>query len=397
MNKRNKNIKDIVNPNQLLSRFNPRGFGALKFLLEKEFKQILRNKFLIRVIIFLPLIALSLLPMVANFEIKNNNLAVIDNDHSPSSSLFIRKIVSSGHFHLVSVRQNYNDALNDIEQDRADVILEIPAFFEKDLMNTYSAQVNVTTNAVNAVKGALGSGYLMQIIHNFSNDLRSRFMAGNSKIQTPAFEIVPRYDFNPYLEYKFSMIPAIIMMILGMISGFLPALNIVGEKEKGTIEQMNVTPVGRFPVILSKLIPYWIIGFIVLTICFIVVWIIYGMVSVGGYLEIYLFATVFVLAFSGLGLIISNYANTIQQAMYLMFFFVINFIFLSGLYTPISSTPEWVQTMSLFSPLRYMIEALRSIYLKGSHFGDLWTKFAALVGFAVFFNLWAILSYRKKA
>ncbi|MDN5306265.1 MAG: drug efflux transport system permease protein, partial [Bacteroidota bacterium] len=144
MNKRNKNIKDIVNPNQLLSRFNPRGFGALKFLLEKEFKQILRNKFLIRVIIFLPLISLSLLPMVANFEIKNNNLAVIDNDHSPSSSLFIRKIVSSGHFHLVSVRQNYNDALNDIEQDRADVILEIPAFFEKDLMTTYSAQVNVT-------------------------------------------------------------------------------------------------------------------------------------------------------------------------------------------------------------------------------------------------------------
>lgn len=397
MNKRNKNIKDIVNPNQLLSRFNPRGFGALKFLLEKEFKQILRNKFLIRVIIFLPLIALSLLPMVANFEIKNNNLAVIDNDHSPSSSLLIRKIVSSGHFHLVSVRQNYNDALNDIEQDRADVILEIPASFEKSLMTTYTAQVNVTANAVNAVKGALGSGYLMQIIHNFSNDLRSRFMAGNSKIQTPAFEIVPRYDFNPHLEYKFSMIPAIIMMILGMMSGFLPALNIVGEKEKGTIEQMNVTPVGRFPVILSKLIPYWVIGFIVLTICFIVVWIIYGMVSVGGYLEIYLFATVFVLAFSGLGLIISNYANTIQQAMYLMFFFVINFIFLSGLYTPISSTPEWIQTMSLFSPLRYMIEALRSIYLKGSHIGDLWTQFVALIGFAVFFNLWAIFSYRKKA
>lgn len=397
MNKRNKNIKNIVNSNQRLSRFNPRGLGALKFLLEKEFKQILRNKFLIRVIIFLPLISLSLLPMVANFDIKNNNLAVIDNDHSPSSSLLIRKIVSSGHFHLVSVRQNYTEALNDIEQDQADVILEIPAFFEKGLMTTYTGQVNVTTNAVNAVKGALGSGYLMQIIHNFSNDLRSRFMAGNSKIQTPAFEIVPRYDFNPHLEYKFSMIPAIIMMILGMMSGFLPALNIVGEKENGTIEQMNVTPVGRFPVILSKLIPYWVIGFIVLTICFIVVWIIYGMVSVGGYVEIYLFATVFVLAFSGLGLVISNYANTIQQAMYLMFFFVINFIFLSGLYTPLSSTPEWVQTMSLLSPLRYMIEALRSIYLKGSHIGDLWNQFAALIGFAVFFNLWAILSYRKKA
>ena len=395
MKKKNKNKNEKANQN--ITAFIPRGFGALKFLLEKEFKQILRNKFLIRVIIFLPLLSLALLPMVANFEIKNNNLTVIDNDHSPSSQLLIKKIVSSGHFHLVSVRNNFDEAMTDIEQDRSDVIFEIPAFFEKSLMTTYTANVNVSANAVNAVKGALGSGYLLQIIHNFSADFRDRVMPSNSKVQTPAFEIVPRYDFNPHLEYKFSMIPAIIMMILGMISGFLPALNIVGEKEKGTIEQMNVTPVGRFPVILSKLIPYWVIGFIVLTICFIVVWIIYGMVSVGGYVEIYLFATVFVLAFSGLGLVISNYANTIQQAMYLMFFFVINFIFLSGLYTPLSSTPQWVQTTSLFSPLRYMIEALRSIYLKGSHIGDLWTQFAALIGFAVFFNLWAILSYRKKA
>ena len=395
MEKKNKNRNEKANQN--LTAFIPRGFGALKFLLEKEFKQILRNKFLIRVIIFLPLLSLALLPMVANFEIKNNNLTVIDNDHSSSSQLLIKKMVSSGHFHLVSVRNNFNGAMTDIEQDRSDIIIEIPASFEKSLMTTYTANVNISANAVNAVKGALGSGYLLQIIHNFSEDFRNRMMPSNSKIQTPSFEIVPRYDFNPHLEYKFSMIPAIIMMILGMISGFLPALNIVGEKEKGTIEQMNVTPVGRFPVILSKLIPYWVIGFIVLTICFIVVWIIYGMVSVGGYVEIYLFATVFVLAFSGLGLIISNYANTIQQAMYLMFFFVINFIFLSGLYTPLSSTPQWVQTTSLFSPLRYMIEALRSIYLKGSHIGDLWTQFAALIGFAVFFNLWAILSYRKKA
>ncbi|HPC26847.1 MAG TPA: ABC transporter permease, partial [Paludibacteraceae bacterium] len=141
----------------------------------------------------------------------------------------------------------------------------------------------------------------------------------------------------------------------------------------------------------------WVIGFIVLTICFIVAWIIYGMVSVGGYLEIYFFATIFVLAFSGLGLVISNYANTIQQAMYLMFFFVINFIFLSGLYTPISSMPQWTQVMSFFSPLRYMIEALRSIYLKGSSFIDLWHQFVALIGFAGLFNLWAVYSYRKSA
>lgn len=392
-----KKSKQIIGAEIWNTTFHPRGFGALKFLLEKEFKQIWRNKFLIRVIFLLPLLSLALLPMVANFEIKNNNLAVVDHDHSPLSELLIKKITSSGHFRLVTVTSDYKKALKDVEQDRADVIIEIPAFFEKNLMTNYSAELLVSANAVNAVKGALGSSYLAQIINNFSTELRNKYLASNSRLQAHSFEIVPRYDFNPHLEYKYSMIPAIIMMILGMISGFLPALNIVGEKERGTIEQMNVTPVKRLPVILSKLIPYWVIGFIVLTICFIVAWIIYGMVSVGGYLEIYLFATIFVLAFSGLGLVISNYANTIQQAMYLMFFFVINFIFLSGLYTPISSMPQWTQIMSFFSPLRYMIEALRSIYLKGSSFMDLWSQFMALVGFAVLFNFWAINSYRKKA
>ena len=392
-----KKSKQIIGAEIWNTTFHPRGFGALKFLLEKEFKQIWRNKFLIRVIFLLPLLSLALLPMVANFEIKNNNLAVVDHDHTPLSELLIKKITSSGHFRLVTVTSGYKKALKDVEQDRADVIIEIPAFFEKNLMTNYSAELLVSANAVNAVKGALGSSYLAQIINNFSTELRNKYLASNSRLQASSFEIVPRYDFNPHLEYKYSMIPAIIMMILGMISGFLPALNIVGEKERGTIEQMNVTPVKRLPVILSKLIPYWVIGFIVLTICFIVAWIIYGMVSVGGYLEIYLFATIFVLAFSGLGLVISNYANTIQQAMYLMFFFVINFIFLSGLYTPISSMPQWTQVMSFFSPLRYMIEALRSIYLKGSSFIDLWHQFVALIGFAGLFNLWAVYSYRKSA
>ena len=158
---------------------------------------------------------------------------------------------------------------------------------------------------------------------------------------------------------------------------------------------MNVTPATKFNIILAKLIPYWIIGFIVLSIGFFVAWAFYGMISVGGYLPIYLFAAVFVLAISGFGLVISNYASTIQQAMFMMFFFVITFIFLSGLYTPVSSMPEWLQTFSRFSPLRYMVEVLRSVFLKGSTPADLWKHLAALFGFAIFFNGLAVLSYKK--
>lgn len=370
-------------------------FRGLRFLLEKEFLQIKRNKALPRMVVVLPFVALALFPLVANFEIKNVNLAVVDHDHSTYSARLINKVNSSGNFRLVSLPEHYGEALDDVEQDRADIVLEIPDGFEKNLIKEGNCKVMISANTVNGMKGGLGSGYLISIINDFAGELRAGFIPLGNNLVIPKAEIVPHYSFNPLLEYKYTMIPAIMMMMLAMIVGFLPALNIVGEKEKGTIEQMNVTPVNRMVIILSKLIPYWVMGFLVLTICFLVAWLFYGMIAVGSYALIYLYAAVFTLAFSGFGLMISNYASTIQQGMFIMFFFVITFIFLSGLYTPVSSMPHWTQIISYFSPLRYMVEVLRSIFLKGSGFADLLTHFAALCGFAVFFNGWAVLSYRK--
>lgn len=356
-----------------------------------------RNKFIPKVAIVLPFVALTLFPMVANFDIKNIKLAVVDNNHSTYSLRLIQKVTSSGHFHLIDVPNSYSDALWLVEQDRADVILEIPPRFEEDLVNVQKANVLISTNTVNGMKGGLSSAYLMGIVSDFANEIRDEWIQTGTRLKAPSVEIVPRYNFNPLLEYKYTMIPAIMMMMLAVITGFLPALNIVGEKEKGTIEQMNVTPVSRIALILAKLIPYWIIGFVVLTICFFVAWLFYGMISVGNYGTIYLFAAVFTLAFSGFGLMISNYASTVQQGMFIMFFFVITFIFLSGLYTPVSSMPEWTQVVSRLSPLRYMVEVLRFIFLKGSNFYDLRGHFAALCGFALLFNGWAVLSYRKSS
>ena len=372
-------------------------FVGLRFLLEKEFRQIKRNKSLPRMVILMPFIALALFPMVANFDIKDINLAIVDNNHSSYSTRLLQKVTSSGYFKLTDVSSNYRDALYSIEQDNADVILEIPPHFEKDLVNNGQAQVLISANSVNGMKGGLSSAYLLSIINDFSSEIRSEWINTEKISQTQSAEIIPRYNYNPHLEYKYTMVPAIMMMMLALITGFLPALNIVGEKEKGTIEQMNVTPVSRFTLILSKLIPYWVMGFLVISICFFVAWLFYGMISIGGYALIYLFAAVFTLAFSGFGLIISNYASNVQQGMFIMFFFVITFIFLSGLYTPVSSMPEWTQAISRISPLRYMVEALRFIFLKGSTFIDLKWHFAALCGFAVLFNSWAVLSYRKSS
>lgn len=358
----------------------------LKYLIEKEFKQIKRNSFLPRLVIMFPLVIMVLIPLVANYEVKNINLTLIDNDHSSLSRRLIHKITASGYFILTEVSASYENSLKSMEQDYSDIILVIPFDFEKKLMKERIGDVQIAANAVNGTKGGLGSAYLSAIIQNFITDL-------NMGLTGP--EIIPRYRYNPQLSYPIYMVPALMVMLLIMICGFLPALNIVGEKEKGTLEQINVTPVKRFDLILSKLIPYWLIGFVVMTICFIIARIVYSLSPAGSLLTIYVYSFIFILGISGFGLVVSNYSNTLQQAMFMMFFFVITFIFLSGLYTPVSSMVPWARFMSNFVPLRYIMEVFRLVYLKGSRFQDLYRQLAALIGFALFFNSWAVLSYRK--
>lgn len=408
----------------------------LRYLLEKEFKQFVRNRFLPRVVIGLPFMALLLFPLVADFEIKNINLSVVDNDHSSLSARLVRKVESSGYFRITGFYPSYNEALQSIEQSRADAVMEIPAGYGARAEAGARAEVGaraeageplsvlIASNTTNGMRGGLSSSYLAAIVQDFHKELSGSYVApggGQStvamrddgvalniwsvhepyveQIALPAssvrMEIVPSYRFNPRLVYRVYMIPAIMVMMLSVICGFLPALNIVSEKESGTIEQMNVTPVSRSAFILAKLIPYWVAGFIVLTVCFLVAWAMYGFLPVGSFVTIYLFSALFVLAMSGFGLLISNYARTIQQGIFMIFFFVITFIFMSGLYTPIASMPQWAQMLSHVSPLRYIISVFRLVYLKGSTSTDLAEPLLALLAFATLFNGWAIRSYRK--
>jgi ABC-2 type transport system permease protein len=192
------------------------------------------------------------------------------------------------------------------------------------------------------------------------------------------------------------MVPALMVMVLTMLCGFMPALNIVNEKEAGTMEQINVTPVPKFTFIVAKLLPFWIIGSLVITVSFGVAWLVYGLVPTGNFSTIYLFAAIYVLGISGFGLVISNYSDTIQQAMFVMYFFIMVLIMLSGLFTPVSSMPQWAQTITIFNPLKYFMQVMRLVYLKGSGIADMLPQLGALVGFALAFNTWAVLSYKKK-
>ena len=367
----------------------------LKFLLEKEFKQILRDSFLPRMIIGYPIMTLLLFPLAANFEIKNINLSVIDNDHSVYSTQLVEKVTSSGYFRLTEATPSTSKALKSVETDQSDIILEIPADFEKDLLRNQTPQVLISSNAVNGSKSGLGSAYLTSVISRFSEEIRDRKLNQSAISPVPTMEIVPQYKFNPHLKYTIFMVPALMVMALTMLCGFLPALNIVSEKENGTMEQINVTPITRTLFIVSKLIPYWIMGFLVLTVSFGLAYLIYGLVPVGSLLTIYFFASIFILGISGMGLLISNYSDTMQQAMFVIFFFLLIMILLSGLFTPIENMPQWAQYITDFNPLKYFMQVMRSVYLKGSQAFELTHQLLAMSVFAIVFNVWAVWSYRK--
>lgn len=354
------------------------GAMLLKYLVEKEFKQIRRNGFLPRLIVIYPIIMILVMPWAATLEIDDLRIAVIDRDRSTMSDRLVHRIESSPYFKLTALPDSYSQGLEAIEKDEADLILEIPDDFEKGLMNGRPVQALVAVNAVNGTKGALGSNYLQQIIRGDLSDTSVRYL------------------YNPYLDYKIFMIPALMTILIVMFCGFLPALNVVGEKEKGTIEQLNVTPVSRFQFTLAKLLPYWIVGFLVLNLCIVLTGFVYRFWPEGNLLTIYLITIVFSLVMSGLGLVISNYSATMQQAMFVMWFCMLVFILMSGLFTPIGSMPEWAQYITFFNPLRYFVEAMRMVYLKGSGITDIAVRLSVLSGMALCCYSWAIVSYRKQ-
>ncbi|MDD4728073.1 MAG: ABC transporter permease [Dysgonamonadaceae bacterium] len=371
--------------------------GTLKFLIEKEFKQTLRNSIIPKLIIGYPIMVMLIFPWAINFEVKNIKVSVVDHNNSVYSQRLIQKVDASKYFIINNITSSYNEAMIDIEKNHADIILEIQPSFDKNIVKSKRADVMLSANSVNGTRGLLGNAYLSQILNDYSAELRSELAhTGVPSRQKMSFiSTIPQYKFNKNLDYKVFMIPALMVMMVTLICGILPALNIVSEKENGTIQQINVTPVNKYQFILAKLIPYWIIGFIILSIAFVVVGLLYGIWPAGGFLPLYVSSLIFIIGISGFGLIISNYSATLQQAMFLAFFFILIIILLSGLFTPIASMPKWAQIVAHSNPLSYFMEIMRMIYLKGSSYSGIAAPLLSLLGFAVGFNMWAVLSYSK--
>ena len=368
---------------------------TLFFLLRKEFLQIFRDKLILKAVLVMPVIQLILLPFAANYEMKNISLSIIDNDHSESSRKLINSFTSSGYFQLTDISKSYSDALKVVEDDKADLIIEIPQGFERDIVRENQSKIMLSANAINGQTAGLAVSYAGNIIREFNNDVRVQWIQPPRMNQQPVIEVTNSNWFNPKMSYKYFIVPGVLALLVTMIGFLLTSLNIVKEKEAGTIEQLNVSPIKKYQFILGKLIPFWIIGLVVLTIGFIVSFIVYGILPAGSFLLIYFFAAIYLIALLGFGLLASTFADTQQQAMFIAYFFMMTFILLGGLFAPIENMPTWARILTYINPVSYFIEVMRMIILKGSGFTDLLKHFGIIILFAVIFNALAILNYKK--
>lgn len=358
---------------------------TIKFLLRKEFTQILRNSFLPRLIMMFPISTMCIMPWVMNMEIKHIVVDVVDNDHSIQSQRLVNEIEANSYFVLHGQQPTYAAALHNIEKSDVDVVVVIPQHYSRDIVMGRKPQVLVAANAVNGTKGSIGSVYLSQIVT--ANALPTAASI-KSKVST-------LYLYNNHLDYKLFMIPALLTIVMMLMTGYLPTLNIVGEKETGTIEQINVTPVSKWTFILGKLIPYWLIAIFIVSVCLLLAWAVYGITPAGNIALVYLLSMLLALFFSAFGLIVSNYSDTMQQAIFVMWFFMMILLLLSGLFTPTRSMPHFAYLSTYINPVSYFIEAMRTVFIRGGNFSSIAHQVFALSAIGLIMGGWAVISYKK--
>lgn len=367
-------------------------FSILKALLRKEFTLMRKDPLIPRVIIMLPIMVMIVIPLVANLDVKHVEISIVDNDHSQLSRRIVADIDASDYLNVSRYFSTYHEAMTNLEKGNTDVIVTIPADFEKKITENDNPRIHLAANGVNATKGTLGSAYTASSIGSTLVQWQKQ-----TGIRLPESAVTTQYLYNPTLDFRYFMIPGLMVMLVIIICGFLPALNLVSEKQNGTIEAMNVSPVGKMTFVMSKLIPYWIAGMVVISIGMVIGWAVYGLVPVGNIGAIYVASILFTLVMSGLGLIIANKSETMLQSILVMFAIIMVFQLMSGLFTPISSMPGWARTITYAIPPRYFIEIVRDIYLKGTTMSELTVQYSVLAGMALCLCSIAGITYRKQS
>lgn len=369
---------------------------TIGYIIRKEFIQIFRNRSMLPIIFVMPVIQLIILANAATLDLRRIDMVVVDQDMSQSSRALVSKFNGSPFYKINAAFLSVKEAEEALHKGKAGVILNIPQDFEKDLIKENKAKIQLMVDAINGMAAGLINAYSSAIIADFNKEVISDLVTipipdgVNKTINT-----IPYYWYNPQLSYKNFMVPGILGILITMIGMFLACMNLVREKEIGTIEQINVTPIHKYHFIAGKLIPFWIIAIVELAFGLAVGKLLFNIPFLGNIPLLFGFTALYLLVILSFGLFISTFADTQQQAMFIAWFIAMVFIMMSGLFTSVENMPEWAQILNKLNPIAYFMRVVRMIILKGSGFKDVLNEIVILSGyFVVIVNL-AIWRYKK--
>jgi len=366
------------------------------YIIRKEFKQIFRNKGMLPIIFILPVLQLVILSNAATYEIKNIQFGYVDADNSSTSRGLIAQFEASSFFNVSEKFSSEKEASQAMQEGTVDAYLNIPVHFERDLQKNKTNTIGVFVDAIDGAVAGVINVYITQIIQKYNKTIATDLIQISDTIQQPnSIDSIPLFWYNQTLNYKTFMVPGILVLLVTMITLFLSGMNIVKEKEIGTLEQINVTPIKKHQFIIGKLFPFWVLGMGLLTIGLILAKVIFNVPLLGNLALLYAYTSVYILVILGMGLFISNFTDTQQQAMFIAWFFVVIFILMSGLFTPIESMPKWAKTLTEFNPIKYFVEIIRMVMLKGSGFADILPLAIKTLAYAIVMNGLAVWSYKK--
>ncbi len=368
---------------------------TILYLLQKEFIQVFRNKGMLPIIFIMPLVQMLILVFAATMELKMIDITVVDLDLSETSTRLTAKLESSSFFHLTRAQLSPSETDKILLKGKTDVVITFPQGFESDLKRNDQASVQILIDAINGSAAELSNAYLQTVIGSYNQKVRAEMM-GVPKFTPPEqVQVIPSYWYNPELNFKFYMAPGVLVILVTIIGLFLSSLNLVREKEMGTIEQLNVTPIKKYHFIIGKMMPFLIIALLDLTFGLIVAKVAFGLPFRGNILTLYVFTSLYLFLVLSIGLFVSAISDTQQQVLFVSFFFLIIFIIMSGLFTPVESMPVWAQNLDMINPIYYLIRIIRNVVLKGSGLLDMTRELIYLSIYGLLMFSLAVWRYRK--
>lgn len=350
---------------------------SLRYLIRKEFLQIFRDRFMVAQLLLMPIIQLLLLGNAATFEVKTARMYVVDRDHSETSRGLVDRLQASRRFVVVGASPSVDVGDQWMLERKTEMILSIPRDFERDIVKTRSGEVQVILNAEDGATAGVTQSYAAQIIAAYANELGTELIpivrpaarpltAYSSSVGVQPIEVRARGWYNPDLNYRDYMVPGILVQLVTVVGTLMTAMNIVREKEMGTLDQLSVTPLSQGVFMAAKLIPFWIIALLELMLGLIVARFAFHIPMVGSLALVFVAAGIYLIAALGIGLFISTLVETQQQAMFVTFFIIMVYLLMSGLFTPVRSMPVWAQWLAQLNPVKHFIEIMRGVLLKGA-------------------------------